>query len=164
MHAQVIVPIGNYQVITEGLSNPSQSATDIAKLIDESKSHKANAAWGLTNELTGDSNCGSPISQTCLNLVVKACQLIQQHDPSSRPVVITHVDEPGFTTPKAVKNALQSAGLGSFYNSRVVQGLNLYFADQQPSVQAISFGGVIDNYFSDSQLSLTPLIVGEYGS
>ncbi len=165
VHMQVIVPLGNNQVISEGLSNPSQSATDITKLINESKGHKANAAWGLTNELTGEgTGCGTSISQACLNLVVKACQLIQQHDSSKRPVVITHVDEPGFVTPKAVKNALQSAGMETFYNSRIVHSINFYFADQQPNIQAISFGGVIDKYFSDAELSQTPLIIGEYGS
>ena len=95
---------------------------------------------------------------------VAACKLINQLDTSSRPVLINHVDEPGFTTPKAVKAALQSAGLGTFYNNRIIQGLDLYFFDQTPTVQAQSFAGVITNYFNDAALSSTPLIIGEYGA
>ena len=135
---QVIVPLGNYQVIDEAISNPSQSTSDLTTLINESKNHPANVAWGVTNEITNDGSCGSPISQQCLNLIVKACQLIQQLDPSSRPVLINHVDEPGFTTPKAVKSALQNAGMSSFYNNRIIQGLDLYFFGQVRLLQASS--------------------------
>ena len=161
---QVIIPLSNYQVIDEAISNPSQSTSDLSAIINESKNHAANVAWGLTNEITNDGNCGSPINQQCLNLLVTACQLIQQLDPSSRPVLFNSVDESGFTTPKAFKSALQNAGLGDFYNNRVIQGLDLYFFDQDPSTQAISFGGVINNYFNDAELSGTPLIIGEYGA
>ena len=161
---QVIVPLSNYQVIDEAISNPSQSTSDLTAIINESKDHAANVAWGLTNEISNDGNCGSPINQQCLNLLVTACQLIQQLDASSRPILFNSVDEPGFTSPKAFKSALQNAGLGDFYNNRVIQGLDLYFFDQDPSTQAISFGGVINNYFNDADLSGTPLIIGEYGA
>ncbi|KAK9848031.1 hypothetical protein WJX84_009816 [Apatococcus fuscideae] len=161
---KVIVPLGNYQAVDEAISNQGQSTSDLTTLINESKNHAANVAWGLTNEITGDGNCGSPISQQCLNILVADCQLIQQLDPSSRPVLINHIDEPGFTTPKAIMSALQNAGMTDFYNNRIIQGLDLYFFDQDPATQAISFGGVIDNYFNDAELSSTPLIVGEYGA
>ena len=161
---QVIVPLGNYQAVDEATSNSGQSTSDLTTIINESKNHAANVAWGLTNEITNDGNCGSPISQNCLNILVNDCKLIQQLDTSSRPVLFNSVDESGFTTPKAFKTALQNAGMEDFYNSRVIQGLDLYFDGQDPSTQATSFGGVINNYFNDAELSSTPLIIGEYGS
>lgn len=158
------MPLGNYQAVDEAINNPSQSQNDLTTIINESKNHAANVAWGLTNEITGDGNCGSPISQQCLDILVNDCKLIQQLDSSSRPVLINNIDEPGFTTPKALKSALQNAGLGDFYNNRIIMGLDLYFFDQDPATQATSFGGVINNYFNDAELSATPLIIGEYGA
>ena len=76
----MIVPLGNYQVVEEALSNAAQSTKDLTTLINESKSHVANVAWGLTNEITGDSNCkptsgSASITQQCLNLLVSACMI-----------------------------------------------------------------------------------------
>lgn len=130
------MPLGNHlQAVDQAINNPSQSQNDLTTLINESKNHAANVAWDLTNEITGNGHCGSPISQQCLDILVSDWKLIQQLDSSSRPVLISDIDEPGFTTPKALKSALQHAGLGEFYDNRIIMGLDLYFFDQHPATR-----------------------------
>ena len=139
---------------------------DLTTLINESKNHSANAAWGLTNELTRDSACGTAgqvLPQNCVALLISALQLIQQLDDSDRPVTIVHVLEDGFVSPKAVQSALVTAGMSTFLSSRMLTGLNLYFEGQSPETQAISFAGVLEEYFTDPELSPIPLMIGEYG-
>ncbi|KAK9843505.1 hypothetical protein WJX81_006490 [Elliptochloris bilobata] len=150
---KVIVPLSDAEILA------SSSAQYIATTINEAKSHPANMAWGLSNELTYF-GC-NPVS-SCFPKLLAAAQEIAQMDTSSRPIIITSIFDKGFATAVSVRQAFLDAGLASLYSSRIIQGINMYFSEPASLLPTI-LGNVLHDFYSASALSSSPLIVTEYG-